>query len=160
MDKRGIRNNNPGNIKRGEPWFGLRRTQTDPDFCQFTSDLWGIRAMIIIIRTYVCKYNLHTIEAIISKWAPSNENNTTLYVNFVRRYMIAAGSNYFQQLSKVDFYAEYYDGAFHYTEGFYRLYWMMKAMCIMESDYDLDFDLFRNAYDRTLSQPQHQGLNK
>lgn len=152
MEKRGIRNNNPGNIKLGEPWFGLRRIQTDPEFCQFESDVWGIRAMIIIIRTYVCKYNLRYVKEIISRWAPTNENNTAAYVKFVETYMKTAGSNYTQPFYKLDFKPKAIKGGFQYTEGFFRLYWMVSAMCIMESDYQLDFDLFRNAYDHTLSQ--------
>lgn len=157
MEKRGIRNNNPGNIKRGEPWFGLRRTQTDPDFCQFTSDVWGIRAMIIVIRTYVYNYNLRYVKDIISRWAPTNENNTAAYVKFVETYMKTAGSKYNQPFLNLDFKPTFSNGAYQYTEGFYRLFWMVKAMCIIESDYDLDFDLFRNAYNKTIHQPQHQG---
>lgn len=157
MEKRGIRNNNPGNIKRGEPWFGLRRTQTDPDFCQFTSDLWGIRAMIIVIRTYVRNYNLRYVKDIISRWAPTNENNTAAYIKFVETYMKTAGSNCNLPFLNLDFKPIFSNGAFQYTEGFYRMYWMVKAMCIMESDYDLDFDLFRNAYNHTIHQPQPMG---
>ncbi len=40
---RGIRNNNPGNIRRGDDWLGLVQADkcTDKDFCQFTAP--GIR---------------------------------------------------------------------------------------------------------------------
>lgn len=152
MEKRGIRNNNPGNIRRGGHWMGLSETQTDPDFCQFTSNMWGMRAMIIIIRTYVCRYNLRYVKDIISRWAPTNENNTAAYVKFVETYMKTAGSNPTQPFYKLDFKPKYVNGAFQYTEGFYRLYWMVSAMCIMESGYQLDFDLFRTAFNLTLSQ--------
>lgn len=151
MEKRGIRNNNPGNIKRGEPWLGLRVTQTDTEFCQFCSDMWGIRAMIIIIRTYVYKYNLRYVKEIISRWAPTNENDTAAYVKFVEAFMKTAGSNPTQPFYKLDFKPKFVKGAYQYTEGFYRLFWMVSAMCIMESDYQLKFDIFRTAYNLTLS---------
>ncbi len=57
-EARGFRNNNPGNIRHGEPWLGLAEDQTDPDFCQFVSVEYGIRAMFRILETYREKYGL------------------------------------------------------------------------------------------------------
>ena len=43
---RGIRNNNPGNIRRnGDPWQGLAKDQTDREFFTFQSAVYGIRAL-------------------------------------------------------------------------------------------------------------------
>ena len=43
---RGIRNHNPGNLRKSnDPWQGLAPDQTDPDFLQFESSKWGIRAL-------------------------------------------------------------------------------------------------------------------
>lgn len=43
---RGIRNNNPGNIRRnGDPWQGLAETQGDKEFFTFTTPVYGIRAL-------------------------------------------------------------------------------------------------------------------
>lgn len=86
METRGIRNNNPGNIRRGQPWQGLSAIQTDASFDQFVSPLWGIRAIAKIIKTYNSQ-GIDTISGIITKWAPSNENNTTAYINSVAKYV-------------------------------------------------------------------------
>jgi hypothetical protein len=79
QEPRGIRNNNPGNIRHGQPWQGLASTQTDSSFDQFVSAQYGIRAIMKIMMTYHNE-GLDTIEKIINKWAPTNENNTSAYV--------------------------------------------------------------------------------
>ena len=48
---RGIRNNNPGNIKLGTNWDGLSDEQNDDVFCQFKEPVWGIRALMRILLT-------------------------------------------------------------------------------------------------------------
>ncbi len=72
MLPRGIRNNNPLNIRRSkDKWKGLRAVQADAQFCQFESLEYGWRAAFYLLtRTYYHKYRLFTIRAIISKWAP------------------------------------------------------------------------------------------
>ncbi|EAS1940677.1 structural protein [Salmonella enterica subsp. enterica] len=82
---RGIRNNNPGNIRQGDDWQGLvaKSQRTDKSFCQFTTPEYGIRAMIIILRNYQRRHGLNTVTGIINRWAPSNENNTQAYINSV-----------------------------------------------------------------------------
>lgn len=80
---RGIRNNNPGNIRRGQPWLGLSDTQTDGDFDQFISPEYGIRALGLLLTNYQRRSGLNTIAQIISRYAPTNENNTQAYINSV-----------------------------------------------------------------------------
>ncbi|EAA6551606.1 structural protein [Salmonella enterica subsp. diarizonae] len=84
---RGIRNNNPGNIRWGDDWKGLvpKSQRTDKDFCQFITPEYGIRAMIVILRNYQRKHDLNTINGIISRWAPTNENNTQAYIDSVAK---------------------------------------------------------------------------
>ena len=84
---RGIRNNNPLNIRRcADKWKGLSRTQNDPSFCQFESMEWGWRAAFYLLtRTYYHKYRLYTIRGIIQKWAPPIENKTQAYIDNVSR---------------------------------------------------------------------------
>lgn len=85
---RGLRNNNPGNIRKGKTkWEGLAEQQTDSAFCVFTEMKYGIRALYKILKTYHNKYGLDTIEEIIGRWAPENENDTNSYVNFVASYV-------------------------------------------------------------------------
>ncbi len=87
MLPRGIRNNNPLNIRRSkDQWQGMRREQTDPSFCQFENLAYGWRAAFkLLTRTYYHTYRLYTIRAIVTKWAPPNENNTRAYVENVSR---------------------------------------------------------------------------
>ena len=81
---RGIRNNNPGNIRHGIDWDGLDEDQSkDEEFSQFSTPEYGIRAMFKILKTYDNKYNLNTIEGIINRWAPPIENDTESYIDFV-----------------------------------------------------------------------------
>lgn len=82
---RGIRNNNPGNIRWGDPWQGLVPTakRTDRAFCQFTKPTFGIRALARVLINYKDKHNISTIREVISRWAPPNENNTDAYISAV-----------------------------------------------------------------------------
>lgn len=84
---RGIRNNNPGNIRWGDDWQGLvpKSERTDKSFCQFTAPEYGIRAMIIILRNYEKKHGLNTVRKIINRWAPPVENDTEAYINSVAK---------------------------------------------------------------------------
>lgn len=85
-DPRGIRNNNPGNIRKGtDRWNGLapNNQQTDPAFWIFTQAAWGLRAIAVILLTYQRKHGLKTLRQMIARWAPSEENNTTAYVDDV-----------------------------------------------------------------------------
>ena len=83
MSARGIRNNNPGNIRLGCEWKGLRAEQTDPAFCQFETMAMGCRALLKTLRTYVEKYDLRTVRRIILRWAPSIENDSESYIRHV-----------------------------------------------------------------------------
>ena len=86
---RGIRNNNPLNIRRTDKdqWKGLSKTQSDLSFCQFETLEWGWRAAFYLLtRTYYHKYRLYTIRGIISRWAPPQDNNdTAAYIANVSR---------------------------------------------------------------------------
>ena len=88
MLPRGIRNNNPLNIRRTakDEWQGLRAQQTDASFCQFESLEYGWRAAFYLLtRTYYHKYRLYTIRMIVNKWAPPQENLTATYIENVSR---------------------------------------------------------------------------
>lgn len=82
---RGLRNKNPLNIKKSENrWKGKVTPSTDKVFEQFEHPLWGIRAAFIIVRTYLSsKYRCKTVADVISRFAPSSENNTAAYVRAV-----------------------------------------------------------------------------
>ena len=87
MLPRGIRNHNPLNIRRSkDQWRGMAEVQSDRAFVQFKSLEYGWRAAFYLLtRTYYHKYRLYTIRGIISRWAPSSENDTCGYIQNVSR---------------------------------------------------------------------------
>lgn len=84
---RGIRNNNPLNIRIGNTWLGEVTNPTDNEFEQFVHVSYGLRAGFILLKRYINRYRLNTIEKIISRWAPRNENNTHTYIDRVAKSM-------------------------------------------------------------------------
>lgn len=85
---RGMRNNNPGNIRvSATNWQGKipLPQNTDRSFEQFQTYAYGIRAMIKNLLSYHNRDGLKTLSQIISKWAPSTENDTTAYVSNVSK---------------------------------------------------------------------------
>lgn len=80
---RGLRNNNPLNIRIGNVWLGEVQHPDDPQFEQFISMKYGLRAAFVLLRRYIKHYKRQTIPDIIAAWAPSTENNTAKYVEVV-----------------------------------------------------------------------------
>ena len=87
-ESRGIRNNNPLNIRKSaDKWQGLSTLQEDREFFKFVSMEYGWRAAFVILcRTYYGKYKLKTIRDIVTRWAPPKENNTPAYIRHVSDY--------------------------------------------------------------------------
>ena len=81
---RGLRNNNPGNIRHGDNWQGMKANQTDDDFVQFVNAKYGIRAMARILDNYA-KRGVVYLSDIILTWAPPNENDTHSYIAHVEQ---------------------------------------------------------------------------
>lgn len=84
---RGIRNNNPLNIRIGNTWLGERPNPTDSEFEEFVSIEYGYRAAFCILRRYIRRYHKNTIKDIVSTWAPASENATEKYVQIVCQRM-------------------------------------------------------------------------
>ena len=81
---RGIRNNNPGNIRSGKiPWQGQKTTAPDAVFVEFSEPVFGLRALMRVLLTYYCKYGLNTVDSIINRYAPPRENATDHYARCV-----------------------------------------------------------------------------
>lgn len=82
---RGIRNNNPGNIRWGDKWQGLDENgkEKDKSFCVFKKPEYGIRALAKILRNYRDLHKITTVAGIIHRFAPPSENNTVAYINHV-----------------------------------------------------------------------------
>jgi len=74
----GMRNNNPGN---------LRPPGQSTGFQQFSTPEQGLQAIDNQLRIYGQRDGINTIRGAISKWAPSNENNTGAYVDRVSKML-------------------------------------------------------------------------
>jgi hypothetical protein len=88
---RGIRNNNPLNIRRTQSkWLGevdSLKGKCDNAFCQFSKLCYGYRAAGKLLQTYQTKYKLYVLDKIIGRWAPPCENNTRYYATVVANQM-------------------------------------------------------------------------
>lgn len=79
---RGIRNNNPLNIRKSnDNWQGA--IGDDGAFTVFDSPLMGIRAGAKVLKTYREKYGLLNVTDILMRFAPPSENDTTSYIDSV-----------------------------------------------------------------------------
>lgn len=140
MSTRGIRNNNPANIRRGSYWRGLVNKPTDKEFCQFISMSWGVRALLITLRTYVVKHHLHTVREIITRWAPPTDgNNTERYIEYVEKAVEQIEPPLQPSLQNIDFMS-----LSQHSECV--LYIVAKAMCKIESGYNLEYATYLNAF--------------
>lgn len=87
---RGIRNNNPGNLRGVPQYTGASRDHDG--FLIFDTPVNGVRAAALNLWTYYTCHKLHTVHAIISRWAPPIENDTEDYAVFVAACMGISGS--------------------------------------------------------------------
>ena len=86
---RGIRNNNPGNIRHGANWQGLNPNgrNIDSAFCVFESPVFGISALAKVLINYKKIHGLNTVRQIVSRYAPPNENQTAAYIQSVAKQL-------------------------------------------------------------------------
>lgn len=101
---RGIRNNNPLNIRKGNNWKGEVAKCSDGEFEQFVSMQWGIRAGFKILKNYMTGYGgrvkaLTNVHDIIHRWAPPCENNCKAYIDSVCKF---SGLHEFERLQFTD----------------------------------------------------------
>lgn len=126
---RGIRNNNPLNIRIGNTWLGEVPNPTDSDFEQFVSIRYGLRAAFYILRRYIRRYGRNTPAKIIRAWAPAVENNTQRYIEVVcKRSLIAP------------------DEVIDYADK-NTMVRLVKAMAFVECGVQLDDDVIGSSYD-------------
>lgn len=123
MEKtRGIRNKNPFNIKiSNNSWLGKvsNAKNTDRVFEQFKQLDYGLRAGMQLLRCYIA-LGFDTPAKIIQRFAPSSENHTSDYLNFVL------------------------DGPLHDDDNLsvdsLNFYWLCQKICMYESNYDFKYD--------------------
>lgn len=96
MTQRGIRNNNPGNIRNSDAtdWQGevKKSEKKDNAFEEFEDMAHGYRALIKLLQNYRKKHDCKTIADFISRWAPRTENDTAAYIQRVCREMQVAAT--------------------------------------------------------------------
>ncbi|MET3025925.1 hypothetical protein ABXT06_04555 [Flavobacterium sp. UW10123] len=101
---RGIRNNNPGNLRfvASNNWLGkipyVENTDSDKAFEQFTEIKYGIRAMLRVVINNIDKGN-DTVTKIITRYAPPFENDTKAYISGVSK---ALGLHPDEKITNVD----------------------------------------------------------
>lgn len=141
---RGIINNNPLNIRRGSRWIGLKSIQLDKSFCQFESDIYGIRAALVCLRTYHYKYRCNTLREVISRWAPASDgNNVNNYIYLIQMH--------FKATLSIDDVYRYIGEEFNVNKWFNPqspmpiIYHLLAAMAVVESNYILTLDKFEQA---------------
>ena len=96
---RGLRNNNPFNIKKSlQPWQGKRTispdgSKLDPTFESFQSMRYGVRAGLKLLYNYIYLYGDTTVYKILSRFAPRSENATDAYCQFIENYILSGIDN-------------------------------------------------------------------
>lgn len=130
---RGIRNNNPLNIRKGSAWVGLADVQDDPAFCKFKTMQYGIRAAFKLMSNHITGFGgsrppRNTIAKLIRVWAPPSENATAIYINFVADFCDMNPSDIINPLN----------GAIMCR--------IARAMAFVENGMWLDEDLFQSAW--------------
>ncbi len=120
---RGIRNNNPLNIRHSaDQWQGACEEQKDKSFVQFKSMAYGYRAAWKTLQSYYNRFCMKsqpfTVRNIIGRWAPPNENDTESYIRSVLSLSGIGGKENLLPPENVDCY--------------YRLSKLLEAMTCME----------------------------
>lgn len=122
---------NPANIRysKNNRWQG--QVGQVSGFVEFCDVLYGVRALVQLLRNYVDR-GYDTIGEIIARFAPPKENDTQKYIEFV-----------------VDFLADYgcYESTIRFKTYGFKL--LCKAICRYESSYlltDLEYEYVIERY--------------
>ena len=83
---RGLRNNNPLNIRSNHHNMWRGKSGDADGFVQFHSPEMGIRAAVKTLKSYR-KQGRTNITGIIKRWAPASENDTASYIQSVSKMM-------------------------------------------------------------------------
>lgn len=121
--------NNPANIRYSplNKWKGS--IEPSNGFCQFETIHYGVRALILTLRTYIIKHKLTSVDQIIKRFAPPTENNTRLYISYVCNVLLSRGLNT--------------DNIVVYTPAFNVL---VAAICKYETGFDLQNIILRDTF--------------
>lgn len=165
---RGVRNCNPANLRRGSQWIGLSKSFKslhpesgtrvpvsvcycggilrlyDGKFCQFTSMMYGVRALLITLRTYAVKYHLTSIRQVVIRFAPSSDGNCPeKYIAFI----LGAFAKMDFTITQDD---KFLDSSFFLSsvsvDKRKLLYALCASICFVESRYLLGVEMFDVAF--------------
>lgn len=94
------RNNNPGDLRTlggGQVWdgqVGVDNLHGGP-FAVFSDRVKGWRALGVNLLVYQDRHGINTLDAIVHRWAPSNDgNNERAYLTIMRAGYDATGQSY------------------------------------------------------------------
>lgn len=114
LTARGIRNNNPGNIKKSSSaWVG--KVGNDGTFEIFDTPENGIRAMGRLLKTYRDHYGLNTIRGIIKRWTAGD--SSTIQNNYVYHIVNKTGIAEHLALLSVEHYAAVVEQMIYFENG-------------------------------------------
>lgn len=86
---RGLRNNNPGNIRHSLVKYRGEKRSNDSAFKAFNTMAEGYRAMFVLLYTYQKRHKLNTLREMITRYAPPEDNNDTgAYINAVSKWSL------------------------------------------------------------------------
>lgn len=126
MITRGIKNNNPFNIRKSvNSWQGKLKFSKDKDFEQFCSMDYGLRAGIQLLRNGYIAKGFDTVEKIIPRYAPASENDVQSYIAFVLQDSPLRAE---EKLSVNSL----------------NFYWLCQKMCLYESHFELSYEKYIN----------------
>ena len=124
LEPRGLRNNNPLNIRHGQSkWQGTHPEKTDKEFVCYMSKAYGYRAGWKILQTYynqfVKEQKAFCVRSIIKRWAPPSDGNNT--EGYIRQVVKLARIGGLQRLPSPNS-----------ENGFYYLHKVVMAMTCVE----------------------------
>lgn len=139
-ETRGMRNNNPLNIKyvKKNRWAGRvdEQQKRDPLFEEFKTMAYGLRAAIALLRKSYIMGGFNTVRLIVGRWCPpdtSEHNNTKAYVSFVEKEM----QRVYPDMT-ADTPIRWWDAQ--------RIYQLVRAMALVECGYKVSGEAFMEAW--------------
>jgi hypothetical protein len=125
LEPRGLRNNNPLNIRHGQSkWQVTHPEKTDKDFVCYMSKAYGYRAGWKTLQTYynqfVKEQKPFCVRTIIKRWAPPSDGNNT--EGYIRQVVKLARIGGLQRLPSPDS-----------ENGYYYLHKVVMAMTCVEN---------------------------
>lgn len=144
----GIKLNNPCNICKGSQWKGLRQYQFPSRFCDFENHIYGIRAFLIVLRTYVVKHAIRSVRGFVNRYAPAGDgnNNPGKYAAYILNRWRTLGFDVSQDSLVFD--KSWFSlNVYEWSDKQLLLYCFVNSVCKVETGFNLTADDFCKAYE-------------